>query len=358
VVLAFAIVVGLANVAIFVAQREPSTRERTMEGVVVDESGRTIDGAIIAASKPTVDGTSLDVAAIARSSSGGHFQWAPPEDGLWFVTATAAVEGGVLVGIVEAAESGDRAVSIVMRSAAYVVRGTVRGEGPIPGASVRAVREGGSRGAIIATIADDHGEYLLGLPPRSYTIEASAPGFQSKKRPVSPSDVPVDFDLERGAKASGVVVSGKTGKPVPFAQVQANDVLGQRRSWAPALTFADREGRFSFDTLAPSEYRFQARGVQLLGYSEQSEIATISSPLQEIVIECWPGRVVAGRVRDREGRPIPHASLSVWREGAEGIDPETTTSADGSFTLSGVAPWKARLSINARGYVSQGRTSP
>lgn len=143
-------------------------------------------------------------------------------------------------------------------------------------------------------------------------------------------------------------VYGPNGAPVVGAQVS---VIGSR-VWPAKSIDTDAEGRFAWEDIPPGIYEVRARRDNW-----------IAPPLEGLELEAGrtrvvsfrllPGRILHGRVVDRDqSTPIRAASVSVG-EGSIGLSSRTTqTDRDGRFTFDGILDTDLRVAAVADGYVA------
>lgn len=126
---------------------------------------------------------------------------------------------------------------------------------------------------------------------------------------------------------------------------------------AERVTETDAQGSFAFDDVVPSRYML---AVERTGYlssrylGAKGPVLTIQSgqQLTGVVLKMMPQGIIAGRVVDDEGDPLPGATVSVASYSppkdcrACVIPGETgTTDADGSFSIGELLPGRYVVSV-------------
>lgn len=174
-----------------------------------------------------------------------------------------------------------------------------------------------------------------------------------------PESFELNFQLVPGDSISGVV-RGPDGAPVSGAVVEAlvEEGGGDWRSWmrAPELldrTQTDRGGVFVLNVV-PGTFRVEVSASGLA----RSVLNGVESGTTQLDIVLGPGRSIAGRVADENGRPLSGVSVSLtthFGEGSSGvgsgwrppprvlrllrtIDARIESDADGRFQFQDVSP--------------------
>ena len=189
---------------------------------------------------------------------------------------------------------------------------------------------------LTATTRDDGGYELVVFSPgrggvdlRSTTARQSYPG-----REVTIPDVErYELDLEiADTTASGLVVDRETGDPVAEAHLSLRSVEPEARRGGWGSTGAD--GRFTI-AVEPGEYKLEA-GAQ--GRAPTSIPVTVGpAGVQDLRVELDRGLSIVGRLVDLAGRPAAGYQVSPTTLDG-GYVPGTTSRADGSFRIEGLAP--------------------
>ncbi|MFK7992160.1 MAG: collagen binding domain-containing protein, partial [Sandaracinaceae bacterium] len=160
-------------------------------------------------------------------------------------------------------------------------------------------------------------------------LRVEAPGrARYLARVVPVAGRPLVVPLPEGATLGGEVVD-ETGEVIADATVEFVRTEGPRAPWT---TRTDASGRFSIDTLVEGSYRV---GAASPGHATVATRATTGGPPLRLTLE----RVglIAGRVMNAEGRPVPRAQLVI---AGSGLWPARQAEADarGRFVLPDIPP--------------------
>jgi len=228
------------------------------------------------------------------------------------------------------------------RRPGITLRGTVvdaAGE-PVAGARVWIpIQPLGPPGAPSAVTGVDGSFAVHGLPPQEAFAVVCADGFLQGEEIIPYPAEPVRIVLDKAAALRGRVL-GPDGTPQPDAQVRARPA-----SWNGGVSVvrfayycipeesvvADAEGRFTFERLEPGPFTVVAE-VPGLHPGTSGRIVLEASSAKDLDLQLREGGVVAGRVLDPDGAPIPGASVEVWLSPGE---IKATSGPDGSFRLAG-----------------------
>ncbi|MCR9245432.1 MAG: carboxypeptidase-like regulatory domain-containing protein [bacterium] len=216
--------------------------------------------------------------------------------------------------------------------------------------------------------ADEAGEFVVrGVPAASYGLTVAAPGvplgFVVRHRAVPADRVGEWGDLHCPAAASVVGrVRAEGGRGVPGVRVfRAQRPYTSTPSFARTVreldapdadpsVVTDEYGRFRFDGLLPGDHRFLAESSEFydaIGAARLEPGQRVELP--DLVLR--RGRTVQGRVIDATGAAIVGAHVApVGSEGGTQLRRGVSTNAEGAFTVTGVAPFSAKLDVVAAGY--------
>ncbi len=241
---------------------------------------------------------------------------------------------------------------------------------PITGARVEALEEQRSLLTLrtplgIETATDGAGRFgpldLAG--PLPVALRVSAPGYATTTvGPYAPERaVPIpDVRLDDGFVLAGTVRSDVDLAPVPGARVMVHldpprAGLGTGALFAEQSTETDAAGRYHVDGLGYRQYRVEAAAD---GFAPTSVSRTflVQRHQKEIELDLalQPAtRVLHGVVRTRGDEPLGGARVLARSMGGARDQPAAaaTSSADGSFTLTGLADAPYEVSATATGYV-------
>lgn len=177
-----------------------------------------------------------------------------------------------------------------------------------------------------------------------YRVVARHPGFARLETEVAvvADEQRIELSLERGAHVGGSVVTAG-GEPAGGATVQ----LMRQGSVAvveTATTAAD--GGFRFGRLGLGVYRVRAFDARHRPtWLEGVRVGTHGDDVQ-VQVRLQPGRVLAGRVVDRAGRPLADAYVGTSDEGSTFV----ATDAEGRFELGGLGDEAVNLFATKLGY--------
>lgn len=263
---------------------------------------------------------------------------------------------GVEVALAEAADVRGRVVSAGQDSKG------------LAGVEIRAMSPVGP--AITAT-SDEHGEFWLrGLLPGRVQLIADAEGWTLDEPPVveiAGEDVEdLTLELSRAQAIRGRVEPAGAAEVAIELRPENLKIGGPGQTMMLATggtaTSSDAEtGAFELSPVHPGTYTLEARTADGRGGSVEVEVG--ASGADEVVIELEQRAVLAGLVRDAEGRPVADAtvrvrkaqtdsnsSLSVVVNGRELTAIASPTSEDGRYSLAGLADgiWRVEV-VDERG---------
>ena len=242
----------------------------------------------------------------------------------------------------------------------------------ISGAYVWAEVEGGASWYGPSTASPD-GSYLLsGLPPGAYRVFASASGYPGEYYDgtydfnaatlvnvtsgiVTPG---IGFALALGGSISGTVTD-ESATPIAGAWVNASSVTCCGSGYA--VTAAD--GTYTITDLAPGSYVVQVYSASphapeyyngTYDYNVATHVSVMSGlTAPGIDFALAIGGSITGTVTDGSSVPIAGAAVEASGVTCCGGYGNTTTAADGTYTITGLLPGNYRLSAVASGYASE-----
>ena len=235
---------------------------------------------------------------------------------------------------------------------------------PVTDADVWAEAYDGGEGSGTRTASD--GTYTItGLPAGDYRVEASSrdqgfageyfqetSDFDSASRvtvSIGATATGVDFTLSSGATISGLVIMDTGGAPISGADVSVHSDTG---GWGHAATAAD--GTYSVTGLSAGSYRVRVEASSQGFAGELYDNTTDWEQATKVVVAAGQtaaninfslaggGSISGTVVRESDGTPV--AEADVWADsydhrGGNG----TRTAADGTFTITGLAPGDYRV---------------
>jgi hypothetical protein len=199
-----------------------------------------------------------------------------------------------------------------------------------------------SRGA-----ADDE-NYL----PQKYDGESATSGGDPVVVSAGQTTSDIDASLQPGGTISGVVLD-ESGKPIEAVGVTAFDANGVALPGAQSLA----DGSWSIDRLPPGVYTvgFSTAGLNFLlqFFGAVSTIAgaygvsvSVGATSSVGVIHLQPGGQLTGTVTDASSVPITNAVVDAYNSSGE-VAASTTTAADGTFSVNGLASGSYRVGFAA-----------
>lgn len=195
-----------------------------------------------------------------------------------------------------------------------------------------------------------HGDTVRFAAPGDYTVEAASEAgfvgqasFSLENAPVGAAVPTVVVGLERGAFATGTVISLEGLRPVAGAEVtlQGGDPLG-------LVATSGSDGSFRLGPLLRGEGTLHVRH----GDHQPLAFGPISTSAAELrlSLQPLPKTTLRGRVRSRPDLlPVAGARLAWSPSGGAVVT--GTTGADGTFQLAATGDAAARLAISAPGFL-------
>lgn len=236
-------------------------------------------------------------------------------------------------------------------AAAATIEGTVKDSEtglPISGALVEATKGGQVR---YSDTTASNGTYsLTGVQPSNYTLEVSAPGYQTQSVGVNPKNnqiTTVNFQLvPHGGEIDGTVTDATTTLPISGATIRIFQGIN-----LILTTTTNGAGFYSAPNLAPDNYLVEASAT---GYQTQVQGATVqvnTTTTVNFALESNPG-TISGTVTDAlTTNPIVDALVEVFEESI--LIGFADTDGSGQYTISGLAPGSYIVTASATGYQSK-----
>ena len=232
----------------------------TIAGQAFDDRGRPLEGVLVMARSVLRSPRLLIASSQALTGEDGTFEIEGLDRGRYNLQATAdGLAPTRLMGVL----TGTTDARIVLQAGGSIV-GTVRDEAtgrPVPSFSVVVESRFGPLRLMpyrTESVFDAEGRYeLTGLEPRQYVVRITSTGrspSDAREVTIAPStrEVRLDFSLDSGGRAHGVVVDSESGQPIYDARVSIESRGNQSGSPVPlvAQTVTDHRGRFDVRGLA------------------------------------------------------------------------------------------------------------
>jgi uncharacterized GH25 family protein len=191
--------------------------------------------------------------------------------------------------------------------------------GAASGVSVRVV-EGVTRRR---TASDAYGRFTIApVTSGRYVVELSSLDFPAKRVSLDTERF-AEVRLDAGGTARVLVRDAHAALPLANVQVEATGPGGQR-----VTRTTDGKGTIELRALAAGEWKLAVRAS---GYVSAARAITVRSGrgVQDATFDLLRGATLAGEVRDRFGRRVAGARVSMG-------EVSTVTDSDGAFRLTGV----------------------
>ncbi|HEX5751418.1 MAG TPA: carboxypeptidase-like regulatory domain-containing protein [Archangium sp.] len=305
--------------------------------VVEERSGRLLEGASV--ESPATP------ALHWREESVAHFRAAPLVPGPHALVVRAPGHGAVQRTL-EVGAGPETVVEIALRPE-LVLAGRILGpEGlGLEGARIHLMGPGRSGAAEVRTGPDGRFE-VRELSEDTYTLRVERPGYLSVVRELQlPRTEPLELSVLPAAAVT-VLVRGMRGESVEQASVTLSGV-GEGRGETVREEGTGARGAASFGGLVPGSYIARARAPGYLP-SEPVPVEAWDEESVPVTLVLREGVTLSGRVRDERGMPVGNAEVGLLGDEA-GVG-SVRTDVQGRFTLSGLAPGRARLRAEKSGH--------
>jgi len=259
---------------------------------------------------------------------------------------------------VRAGETAELAVAI---PAGVLVRGVVvDADGrAVEGADIRLGMGNREDGHLVAR-SDADGRFTLRDVREHATVGAQAEGHVPSALAVVRDSTAHVLDVTLVLGPAGAALAGRVldarGEPVPGAEV----LVGPPHGWPlpgessqaieqgppPRRVFADGLGAFAVRDLPPGRWPLAARHAGFSPWMGQCELRAGVALDQDIVLP--DAAVLAGVVRDGDGRPVPDAKVTCGTY-AELDWLEARSAADGRYELTGLPLFGVSVRASAKG---------
>ncbi len=216
---------------------------------------------------------------------------------------------------------------------------------PLPGAQVALFRGVKREWNTAEAHLRSDGEGLCrqgGLPPGTYSVEATSPGFLPAGRVLAESAEEATLVLARGRSVDGIVVDAGTGAPLVGIQVVLRLPDGVPRPAGGDRTETGPDGRFAFRGLG--EGGFDLLFEEWAGGHAARLLREVAPGTADLRVELAAGLSIGGEILGPDGKPFhgeppPVAFALPVGEGAEAREgAERQAEWKGGFAIPGLAP--------------------
>ena len=240
------------------------------------------------------------------------------------------------------------------------IRGVVKMKdgSPVQGAQVVANKAGGNQQNYgwnpNQSISGSDGSFRVGgLAKGNYSLHISPPWNSTLNikphthGPVAAGADGVEVEVEGGLAIAGEVVTPE-GEPAPTVWVSAQPETGQGGMWRNGQT--DNKGTFRILGLKEGTYTLHVQ-TNWSGASQYQakQMKGIRAGTEDVRIQLAAGYEIEGRVADDQNKPVANLQINAQRIQVPGEDQvfsgwaNTSTDADGKFTLRGLSQGNYRL---------------
>jgi protocatechuate 3,4-dioxygenase beta subunit len=233
----------------------------------------------------------------------------------------------------------------VVLETGLTIRGRVRDRAgsPIADALINGMfrRPGFGGGNMPSARSEADGTFVLaGLSPGTYRLQVRAQGYGDSAKSAEPGGEPVDFVLDAAGAVTGLVMD-EAGRPVDSFRVMARPVVEETGLRFPPKQdlFADPEGRFTLDNVAPGTYVLQVSAPERADGVVSGVKVASAATVDVGRVRLGAGGTVRGIVVDGGGTPIAGATVAA-RSASQSFGPppggDSVSDAAGAFEVRGV----------------------
>ncbi|WP_306303241.1 MFS transporter [Actinomadura chibensis] len=212
---------------------------------------------------------------------------------------------------------------------------------PVPSAALTLIGVDGHQ--LARAVTQDDGRYALPTPgPGGYVLIAAAGEHEPQAATLVVGDRPVAFDvlLAGSGGLTGTVRSGD-GEPIANAMVVVTDVRGE----VVGTERTDAGGRYAFKDVVSGAYTLAVSAAAHRPVALPVEVAGNGRTRQDV--ELPPGARIRGVVRDRSGRPVADARVTLV-DAAGNVLALVITGPDGEYAFADLSG--GRYTVIASGY--------
>ena len=242
-------------------------------------------------------------------------------------------------------------VNLRLRSG-FVVRGRITDERgtPVSGASVTAASYASAK-------SDADGRYVLDsidpVEPEAW-LSVKCPGYVATSATVATAGgvAERDFVLQRGVRVEGAVVDA-AGNPVRGAEVWIGE--GRYRVDVQRALSHD-DGSFSFAFVGSGDRKLGCEKKGMPGVEITVSVPEDRDTLSGVVLRIGESHSLAGKVVDRDGRPIADANVLYCRDQSS-FDGYSKSDGEGRFRLEAMGAGPYTIRISRGGYLMKDEPS-
>ncbi|WWB87080.1 carboxypeptidase regulatory-like domain-containing protein [Priestia aryabhattai] len=279
--------------------------------------------------------------------------------GTFTVIASAPAFQSVLSDLTLAQGDQQKNIDFVLQSNPGILTGTVTNQSnePIPGAFVN-VRLLGATGIIIAsTVTDSNGRYVItDLPPGSYTVSATASGFETKAVgaiiETNATEV-VDIMLTGVFGSINGVVLNNLAQPIVGSSISLS--LFDTNNLLIFTTTGYSDGTFSFPNLEPGNYFITASASGFITEVIGARVTANEATFARILLQSSPATVTGQVVTLAGGQAIQGAIVSATTLEGQ-VLAVTATDVSGRFTIMNLPPGALIVTATAVNFGADSKT--
>lgn len=282
----------------------------------------------------------------------GRFEWQQLPPGHWMLIAEAAGYQPFFLQSIELLAGKTTSEVVLPMVHGYAVRGRVYDLASNTGIASAFITyhpagEGFYQGNFRLrpnTQSGKDGTFVLnGLPPGRVTLDVSAQKYAAREL-----DLTLDADtapLEIGL-SGGSIISGR---------LTASDGVTSVKGWAGLYRMqgtgsyggegrTNEAGEFSFDSLAPGNYRLSGRGPG--GSATREFVITEGERFEDVILALRAGPTIRGTVTGLRPEDLKRLNITLTPEGEMGLGTEASINERGEYELRNARPGRGRLSAD------------
>lgn len=282
----------------------------------------------------------------------GRFEWQQLPPGHWMLIAEAAGYQPFFLQSIELLAGKTTSEVVLPMVHGYAVRGRVYDLASNTGIASAFITyhpagEGFYQGNFRLrpnTQSGKDGTFVLnGLPPGRVTLDVSAQKYAAREL-----DLTLDADtapLEIGL-SGGSIISGR---------LTASDGVTSVKGWAGLYRMqgtgsyggegrTNEAGEFSFDSLAPGNYRLSGRGPG--GSATREFVITEGERFEGVILALRAGPTIRGTVTGLRPEDLKRLNITLTPEGEMGLGTEASINERGEYELRNARPGRGRLSAD------------